>query len=358
MSRVHGGRLFEEKEKQGSLFLDFSASINPWGPPSVLHKNWSSMWRWVSTYPPLDIELFQKWIAQISGFSGETILPCNGATQGIYLLGRILEGKKVTIIEPCFTEYSLAFRLGGKEIEHFFYLGDEETEESLKLLFATRPDILIMGNPTNPLGNPYPEGFLKAVWEYVLEKGIFLVVDEVFQEFMNEETSFSGKIADYRRLFVVRSLTKYFSIPGLRGGFLLTHPSNVHSLKEHIEPWSVNAVLASALKILSESDLSVFRETTMKNLKKEKEYLEERWKAFSDVVLLYPSRVNFYMFRVLDSKADLYSFFYQRGMLIRSLSDFWGLDRNFYRISLRTHSENRRFLGALEELVDGLRNSW
>ncbi|MCD6156557.1 MAG: hypothetical protein J7J32_05910, partial [Candidatus Atribacteria bacterium] len=142
----------------------------------------------------------------------------------------------------------------------------------------------------------------------------------------------------------------------LRGGFLLTHPSNVNFLEEHIEPWSVNAVLASALKILSESNLSAFKKTTLENLKKEKEYLEESWETFSDFALLYPSRVNFYMFRVLDSENDLYSFFYQRGILIRNLSDFWGLGRSFYRISVRTHSENRRFLEVLGEFVDELRS--
>lgn len=356
MSRIHGGRLFEEEEKRSSLLLDFSSSINPWGPPSALRKKWPSMWQWVSTYPPLDISLFQRWIARIYGFPERAILPCNGATQGIYLLGRLLEGRKATIIEPCFTEYTFAFRMGGKEIEHFFYLGDGEVERSLKSLFDTCPDIIVMGNPPSPFGNPYPESFLKAVWEYALEKELFLVIDEVFQEFMDEETSFSKRIEEYQRLFIVRSLTKYFSIPGLRGGFLLTHPSNVNFLEEHIEPWSVNAVLASALKILSESDLSAFQETTLKNLKKEKEYLEKSWETFSDFTLLYPSRVNFYMFRVLDSESDLYSFFYQRGILIRNLSDFWGLDRSFYRISVRTHSENKRFLEVLGEFVDELRS--
>ncbi|MCD6155688.1 MAG: aminotransferase class I/II-fold pyridoxal phosphate-dependent enzyme, partial [Candidatus Atribacteria bacterium] len=202
MNRIHGGRLFEEEEKRGSLFLDFSSSINPWGPPPVLRENWFNMWQWVSAYPPLDISLFQRWIARIYGFPERAILPCNGATQGIYLLGRLLEGKKVTIIEPCFTEYTFAFRVGGKEVEHFFYLGNEEAERSLKSLFDTCPDIIVMGNPPNPLGNPYPEGFLKAVWEYALEKELFLVIDEVFQEFMDEETSFSKKIEEYQRLFI------------------------------------------------------------------------------------------------------------------------------------------------------------
>lgn len=353
MSRVHGGRLFEEKEKQDILLLDFSSSINPWGPPPVLKENWPKMWRWVSTYPPLDISLLQKWIAQIYGFSQQAILPCNGATQAIYLLGRLLEGKKVVIVEPCFTEYASAFRIAGKEVEHFFYLGNGDIEEELASLFRIDPDIIVMGNPTNPLGNPYPKAFLEGIWEYALEKKVFLVVDEVFQEFMSEETSFSQKIEECRRLFVVRSLTKYFSIPGLRGGFLLTHPSNVNFLKDYVEPWSVNAILASALKILSESDLSVFKEITLKNLEKEREYLEKKWKAFSGVVLFYPSRVNFYMFRILGEGADFGAFCYQRGMLIRNLSDFWGLDSSFYRVSVRKHSDNQRFVEALGEFISG-----
>ncbi|MBC7217692.1 MAG: aminotransferase class I/II-fold pyridoxal phosphate-dependent enzyme [Candidatus Caldatribacterium sp.] len=335
----HGGRTIE-RWREGKEGLDLSASINPLGPPEVLRRHWGELYPYAALYPPLDPFFASHFIGRIYGLPEATILPCNGATQGIYLLARFLPGERVVIVEPCFGEYRAAFALSGKRIT-FWSVFPERRLGDLK-----EADIIVFGNPGNPLGDI--EALDLYFWAREQGLSTTFVVDEAFQEFMDEETSLTGKVFEDRNLYVVRSLTKYFALAGLRGGFLVAHPENVARLGEHLEPWSVNALLVRALEILAEEDLTSFREATRRWLKEEKTFLES---AFREIPFLsfYPSRVNFYTLWVQEEHVGIVPFLEERGVFVRSLSDFVGLDERFFRVAVRTRKENEHFLKAVQE---------
>ncbi|MGQ9622076.1 MAG: aminotransferase class I/II-fold pyridoxal phosphate-dependent enzyme [Candidatus Caldatribacteriaceae bacterium] len=336
----HGGRTIE-REREGKRGIDFSANLNPLGPPEGVRTRWGELFRYVSLYPPLDPFFVSRLLERIYGFSWETLLPSGGATQGIYLLGRVLEGETVLIVEPCFSEYARAFRLGKKRVERFLVLSGEDPLPAMR-----RADIVVVGNPTNPMGDV--EGF--HLYRWAREEGIeaTFLVDEAFQEFLGEETSLTCRIFEDHRLYLVRSLTKYYALAGLRGGFIVTHPDNVLRLLEHSEPWSVNAVLVKVLEILAEEDLSPFHEATRQWLCREKAFLEESFASLS-FLDFYPSRANFYTLRIGEENERFFSFLEERGIFVRRLHDFFGLDRRFFRVAVRTHKDNERLLEVVKE---------
>lgn len=339
---LHGGRAIE-RLREGKEGLDFSVSTNPLGPPEVLKSRWSELFPYVSLYPPLDPLFVSPCIGKLYGLPQATILPCNGATQGIYLLARHLSGKTVAIVEPSFGEYRVAFASAGKQVISWFTFPKRNIGDPKEV------DIVVFGNPGNPLGDTEALDLYFSARERGLST--VFIVDEAFQEFMREQTSLTGRVLEDRNLYVVRSLTKYFALPGLRGGFLVAHPENIQYLAEYLEPWSVNAVLVRVLEILAEEDLTPFREATQRWLREEKAFLEE---AFRECPFLsfYPSLVNFYTLWVKEGGEGIVPFLEERGIFVRSLADFEGLGERFFRIAVRTREENVRFLEAVKEYGD------
>jgi threonine-phosphate decarboxylase len=338
----HGGRVLEWL-REGKKGIDLSASLNPLGPPEVLRRRWLDLFPTLSLYPPLDPSFVGRLLEAIYGFPQEAILPCNGATQGIYLLGRVLSGKTVVIVEPCFTEYARAFRLGGKDIRHLPVF----PESPLNPLETLRgADIVVIGNPGNPLGDT--EGL--ALYFRAREEGLstVFVVDEAFQEFLGEETSLVFRVFSDRNLYIVRSLTKYFALAGLRGGFVVTHPENVAHLLDHLEPWSVNTVLVRVLELFTSEDLSPFREATRRWLLEEKAFLEREFSVLP-FLSFFPSRANFYTLWMEEEDPEFFAFLETRGVFVRRLGDFFGLDGRYFRVAVRTRKENERFLEVVRE---------
>lgn len=333
----HGGRVIEWQRKSDRAYLDFSASLNPWGPPGEVMERWEELWNYVTVYPPLDYSFYQEEIGKIYHLSPSFILPTNGATAGIYFLARHLPGEVVLILEPCFSEYGEAFRLAGKKIERVFFPSSSSLPSA---------DIVVWGNPTNPWGVSPSSFLLEYFWEMSLKRGTILVVDEAFQEFMEERTSWTFRLPENPHLYIIRSLTKYFTLPGLRGGFIATHPS---PLEQYLEPWSINSILARVLEIIAHGDLASFRATTQENLQTEKQFLEENLDR--EIMELFPSEVNFYTIRLRRGEKLFSSFLEERGILVRNLSDFFGLDDSYFRLAVRTRKENQYLVEAVKEFA-------
>ncbi len=341
-----------ELEREGKTpFLDLSVNLNPWGPPAIVRKRWAELYRYVGFYPPLRLSFYQEAIAKLYSFSSQWILPTNGATQGIYLLGRILPVERVLIVEPCFTEYRRAFLLGGKRIIPFLAFPSLDPERMEALLTQERIEAVVFGNPSNPLGRADEVSLYHSLRRKEGGERLVFIVDEAFQEFMGEETSLVPWVERDTRLYVIRSLTKYYALPGLRGGFIVTHPANVRALEEQVEPWSINSLLAQILLLLGEEDFSSFHRETAEKLKEEKRFLEKAFSAWSSFWDFFPSLVNFYTLRSRDRGEDFFSFLSARKVVVRRLGDFLGLGEQFFRIAVRTRRENQIFLEVVEEFV-------
>jgi threonine-phosphate decarboxylase len=192
-----------------------------------------------------------------------------------------------------------------------------------------------------------PKVEIEKVAHIALVRKTILVIDEAFVDFVETE-SIKALVRRNPYLIVLRSLTKYYALPGLRLGYLLGETGQVAELAAYQEPWSINGpALNVALASLKDSS---FATKTERWLEREKKFLFERLTALEG---LHPlaSRTNFLLVKIERSHGDalrLRSFLLQKNILIRACDTF-GLGVNYFRIAIKQRKDNQRLLAALTE---------
>jgi threonine-phosphate decarboxylase len=169
-------------------------------------------------------------------------------------------------------------------------------------------------------------------------------VDEAFIDFIPRE-SIVKKVKDNPYLIVLRSLTKFYALSGLRVGYAVIHPKLSGAIKRIKEPWTVNTLAQIAgTSALKDADYAT---KTFRIIEEEKAYLETGFKRLG--IKYYPSPVNFYLLR-LDKALKALSNLGTKGILLRDCSNFRGLDNSYVRIAVRSRNENMQLLRELAKV--------
>ena len=243
--------------------IDFSANINPLGPPPSLEKHWSSFYSSITHYPDPHASQLTKLLAAKERLPESSILIGNGGAEIITLVGRLLAGKKVLIIQPAFAEYAEACQAAGCEVS-FYQLQEPDWELDLEKLrpLLKEHDAIFLCTPNNPTGVSFSE---EVVHELVMEckkENCIVVIDEAFYDFTDDAFTYASLVEEHEHVVILRSLTKIFAIPGLRLGYLLAAAPLVQQMKTYKPHWSVNAIALAAGKLcIEEEDLYRTNET-------------------------------------------------------------------------------------------------
>lgn len=348
MHAPHGGNLTAVAEATGlerQEFLDFSVNINPLGPPNCVRDICSQSMDFLMEYPDPQYGELKKAFADTVGVSKDWIMVGNGSTELIYLLPHLLEsGKEVLIVTPCFSEYERAFQQAGISVRHFNL--DPANGFSLpieKFLFHLNqyPDLggIVIGHPNNPTGTLLDEESFKTLSKFCARQGIFLFIDETFIDFAAPDKSLLKYSAANKYLILIRSMTKFYSLPGLRLGYGIMHPDRVRTLKAHQPPWSVNG-LAQAIGSALTQD-KTFSEQSRNYIQQENDFLYENLKEIT-AIEVFASNANFILFRLLGENETQAKHFFEtllfQGIVLRNCGNFNGLDQYFFRLAVR----NRR----------------
>jgi threonine-phosphate decarboxylase len=210
-------------------------------------------------------------------------------------------------------------------------------------------NLLILGNPGNPTGRLYPLSVVEAVYRLCQAEGCFLVLDEAFMDFC-EEGSAKHYAAERDGILVLRSLTKFYALPGVRIGYAIGNASIIALLSLCREPWSVNTP-AQAAGLASLAD-SGYAAATRKLILSERERLFDGLAAIPGLSP-FPSAANYLLVEVVrgPSAIELGERLLAMLILIRCCANFTGLDDRFFRIAVRSRVENDRILGALAAAV-------
>ncbi|OCT10621.1 threonine-phosphate decarboxylase [Paenibacillus pectinilyticus] len=350
----HGGDLWTAAEAFGrpkEQFLDYSSNMNPLGPPEVVKQILIESWRDIVKYPdPAVRELRQK-LSQKYEIDPESILVGNGAAELIDLIIRVLKPTTTGLARPSFSEYEEAVhKVEGGLIslplfpQHQFELQWQDVEASLTAL-----DILFLGHPNNPTGRILSS----SIVSHLLGSGRKLVLDEAFMDFVQQEKEHSLlKLASTcQDLIVIRSMTKFYSIPGIRLGFVVAHPDLIAQLRYQQVQWSVN-YLAQRIGAAVLEDES-FEQSTREWLQIEKPWLmAELSRLGLDVV---PSDVNFLLFAFPESSGktvkQAQQYMGHQGILIRDASLFEGLNERYCRVAIRLREDNERLIQVLSNFM-------
>lgn len=363
LKREHGGNVFAWARQTGldpRRIIDLSASINPLGPPPSARKAFFESFRMISCYPDGEGRELKAVLARHHGVKTAEVLLGNGSTQLIYLLCRALKPRKALVVRPAFSEYGNALELGGTEIQSYFLLPQYEFKLPLQdfLQGCVRSlGMIFLSNPNSATGQIISNRWMTEIARVCSQKKIFLVVDEAFMDFAEGE-SIKDLIRENPYLVVLRSLTKYYSLPGLRIGYLLAQSRTVDLLRLHQEPWSVNGpVQKVAIACLRDKR---FRLKTAQWLAQERKFLFNAL-AKTKGLCPSPSHANFILVRLEcanSNTVDLRRFLLQRKILIRSCGTFSTLGENYFRVAVHLRSSNQLLLKGLKAYEKSVQSSY
>ncbi|MFQ5898381.1 MAG: threonine-phosphate decarboxylase CobD [Candidatus Methylomirabilia bacterium] len=351
----HGGDLRTLAAAGGvpaSQLLDFSANINPLGLSPRVEEAIRAALPSVVHYPDPRSTALRDALAAYHGLSAEQVLPANGSTELIYLLARALAPRRALILHPAFSEYEAALELVGTQLDSgLLDEGRGFLPEVGRLIprLAGR-DLLILGNPNNPTGSLIPKPELVALVEAAEAAGAVTVVDEAFVDFV-EEASLKKELGQFRRLLLLRSLTKCFALPGLRAGYALASPELLQRLRRWKEPWSVNA-LAEAAGVAALADRD-YQERSRLVLPRWREELRNGLQKFS-ALRVFPAVANYLLVRLLDpglTAPMLRARLLTERIAIRDCASFRGLGPAYLRLAIRRPEEHALLIEALERCL-------
>ncbi|MBN1363268.1 MAG: threonine-phosphate decarboxylase [Syntrophaceae bacterium] len=340
----HGGNIYEVKQR---LALDFSANINSLGIPPRIKKLLSNQLKDLIHYPDPEAHRLVAALARYWKVKEENVLVGNGSTELIYLILNAFRPDKVTLPVPSFTEYERAARISGSQVRFIHMLEGESF--SLNFDHINNCDMLFICNPNNPTGNLIVSN--RADIKNIPAKRI--VIDEAFMDFVPDEKRYTliPEAVRSKKIIVLRTLTKFFALPGLRVGYLIAHHNIIRMLKEYQMPWSVNLLAqVAAEQCLGEE---AFIQRSKQLVEKERSFLYERLDRIKELKP-YLSMANFLLVKIKNkglASSCLKERLLKRGILIRDCANFRGLNKQFIRVVVRTHQENNQLAQILEECV-------
>ncbi len=343
----HGGNIYSLKGRRRKRVLDFSANINPLGLPEKTKALLVRSIKMVEHYPDPRADSLVEAIVQAWGVKKENVLAGNGSVELLFDVLRILRPKTINIPVPSFSEYERAADLVGSRMR--FVRMDEKDDFCFDALKLKPADMLLFGNPNNPTAN------LIVEHEVGIEKipAKMIVVDEAFMDFLPQEKSLSWikKAAKDKRIIVLRTFTKFYSIAGLRLGFMIAHKDIISRVRKIQVPWNCNMLAQLAAVDLLKQKKYVLK--TYSIIERERKWLSlelEKIKSFK----VFPSCVNFLLVKINDRRFNalrLQKGLLEKGILIRNCSNFRGLNNKFFRVAIRKRTENIKLISALRNIL-------
>lgn len=328
--------------------VDFSASINPLGPSPRVISAIQAQLQEISQYPSPDYGPLRQAIGRFHGIDPAGIMPGNGAAELLTWAGRALAQLPLTVLPtPAFNDYDRALQASGAQVERRALIDIHGNMTPIADVLADLPAGvgLLCNNPHNPTGQIFDPEILPDL----LDRLALVVVDESFMDFVRPALTALPLVEYYPNLVVLRSLTKFFSLPGLRLGYAVGHPDLLRRWQAWRDPWAVNS-LAAAAGVAALGD----REFITASYRWYEEAQPELYRGLSanPRFQVYPSAANFFLLR--RSTGDFphlqRQLLQQHHILIRDCLSFPELGAAYGRLAVKSPADNQSLLQALGEL--------
>jgi len=318
----------------GDIVADFSTNVWYGGEPAGLKEHLFSQWRQINRYPEVLGESLAAKAARHHGLMTENLLITSGTTESIYLIAQAYAGRRSGIVIPSFSEYEDACRMHGHKVDHIAWDG---------LAAPGRPDLLWLGNPNNPTGAVFSQ------MELLLSNhpDTLFIIDEAFIEFTRTITSAVSLLHRYTNLVILRSLTKTFSIPGLRLGYIAASGEIIDKLQSSKMPWSVNAMALETGHFIFDHYASI--SIPLDRLLQDKETFVQQLQQMHIPSL--KSHTHFFICETSSGTAQtLQQYLWDEcRMLIRDAGNFRGLSERHFRLATLAPHQNQSLITALEK---------
>ena len=349
-------RVLRLEERYGGYWrfpelIDFCYLVNPYYPPKKMRDEIKASFDVLLTQYPSGMRVNSLLAAKNFGVHRENIVVGNGAAELIKSLMESLKGK-IGIIRPTFEEYPnryekneiVAFK---PENNQFRYSADD------LMSFFEDKDIstLVLINPDNPSGNYIDEEGIKKLIDWTAQRGIRFVLDESFLDFADESVTYIDQniLSSNKHLFVVKSISKSYGVPGLRLGVLASGDADmIGKIKKDVSIWNINSFAEFYMQI-------------QEKYKKDYALAIERFKAerrrflsaLSEIefIEVIPTQANYFMIKIKDkyNAEEMTNILMdQYGILIKDLSSKVG--DKYIRVAIRNEEDNNKFVAAIKKL--------
>lgn len=356
---MHGADvdIVRRKYNKEDEIIDFSSNINPFLPKGIKDVVVSDFEK-IRSYPDIDYIKLRKVMADYLNKEGDrdlfdfrNIAVGNGASELIYLLIASSRGR-VGIFSPTFSEYRKGAKTFGKYFEEIpFDRLDEkrdkiDEDKSLDKLLC-RFETIIICNPNNPDGRLRD---LKFLFDYCLKKDKKLIVDETFIEFCEDFKKYSAIFYNCKNVYVIRAVTKFFGVPGIRLGYLISDKKNIEEINDIKEPWTVNCFADSiGRKIFLDKDFGDFSRSYFSI---ERRFIKKNIDMIDDLEI-FDSDSAFFLIKIkneISSNELKERLIKEFNILIRDAKDYFELNEKYFRIAVKTRKENERLIFALRKV--------
>lgn len=377
---IHGGDVYTNGLLKGRELIDYSSNINPLGVPSSFIDNISEAVEALTRYPDIQYRNLLKALKDYTDCPEEYFVLGNGAAEIIDLV--IACHKSLLVVVPSFVEYEIDAKRWNCNIDYSYlkkesHLKDKSSESNLENqeydeLSYDYEDILnklqnvqglILGNPNNPNGNIIDKVKFKNILEYCESNNKVIIIDEAFIEFTGEgQYSFIEEVKTYKCLFIIRALTKFFAVPGIRFGYGVSSNNDLlKKIREKQNPWNINCFAEVAVRyVLKDSEYiekskDWIREERPRFLKALKNipFIDEVFLSYGNYVLCKLNKLVFEKV-ITDSNGTtsekLYKLCVAKGFVIRKCDNYRGLDEQYIRLAIKDKFSNEKLIAMFEKL--------
>lgn len=344
---IHGGRNLLSKIDPD--IIDFSSNITPIGIPSSVKKIIKKNIDNIKNYPDFSSSIVLSSLKKYTKLEKSHLLVGNGAIEIIYNFCFAFLSKKTPVLIPIptFQEYETAAKLSNCKISYFKTM---DLSKNLDLFISQIPKhgCVFLCNPNNPTGKLLLKHQLLKIIKASKKLSTIVFVDECFIEMVPQSNeSIISYVKKYDNLFVLRSLTKSFALPGIRIGYSAASNQIINILQKIKIPWSVNSLAQDAATIalankshLKKSNLIIDRELN---------YLKNKINKLNGFDC-YDSSTNFILIKTEFDSTKLQQKLLKHKILVRNCKNFRGLDNHHIRIAVKSHKDNLKLVKALELL--------
>ena len=331
----HGGQIEKFAFDLGcsvSEIIDLSSNINFIKPQINIDFNTLD----ISSYPTYD-KLYEK-ISSNYGVKSSQIELFNGGSSAIFTLFRHLALETCTIYSPAYLEYKKAALNFGYElntINRFENINENVKENSL----------VIFVNPSTPDGKYYDVEELIQTW---IKKSCKILIDESFLDFCDKLSSIKY-LETYDKLYILKSMTKFYSSAGIRVGTIVSTKENIEKLKEFEPMWKLSQFDSNYLQAALDDKLfkNLSKEINIKN----KIELENILRNSSLIEEIFESSANYVLVKLKNLSAkEFQEKLKPYKIMVRDCSNFDYLNSSDVRIAVKSSSANEILQRALKEI--------
>ncbi len=343
----HGGDLLSyEKHYIGEL-VDFSSNINPLGMPKGLENVLINNFKSLEAYPDIKYRSLKKSVADYLKCEEKNVLLGNGVVEVINNF--IALAQRVVVMIPSFSEYEKRAIANGRPVKNLSYTIDNTIDLDTLEDILEKDDLLILGNPNNPTGLRIEKDKLIKIYNIIINKNAFLLLDEAFYEFcpMDYDSIELFKNDNYKNVGIIRAATKFFALPGIRLGYACASETKVNEISKIELPWSINSLADAAGQFIFQ-DKEYIRESK-RYIEVERDYLFAELNKI-DGIKVYKTHANYILIRILNWNEEfVFNFFLKRGIVIRKCSSFKVLE-NHIRVAIKDRDNNNKLIQIFKEL--------